>query len=98
MAKKQKTNVQFIKSVMEKGTPFNQVFVVNSVLEEAKKVLVKYSEEEAKEYDRVNRSIVSMSVWRDTAASILEDYKKEYDIDMFLEIEEERAKLAEESK
>jgi hypothetical protein len=98
MAKKQKTNVQFIKSVMEMGSPMNQVFVVNAVLENAKRVLVQYSKEEAEEDDKVSRSMVSTTLWRDTAVSILEEYKKEYGIDMFPEIEEERARIAEESK
>jgi DUF917 family protein len=94
MAKKQKTNVQFVKSVMEMGTPLNQVFVVQAVLDNAKEVLVQFSAEEAREHDKTNPSMVSMSIWRATALQIIEEYDKEYCSNTLAEVEKERQKRA----
>jgi hypothetical protein len=96
MAKKPKTNVQFVKNFMDSANPFNQAFVINGVAEQAKEVLVQFpTEEDAIQYDKDKRPFMSMAMWRETALEFANHHKEFTGADIVAEAEKERQKRAE---
>jgi hypothetical protein len=83
MAKKQKSNQQFLNAHMTKSKfgHFAPLFNIHIITEQVKEIL-KVSAEEAKQQDMEQASVISKSLWRDVAVEFADMYKAEYGIDL----------------